>query len=147
MGSTLLAALVRSGHDPADLVVSDTSVERARQVAEEHGARAASSTEAVEGADVVVLAVKPQDMSGLIEEIHDHVRPHTLVVSIAAPISTDFLERRLPDGTSVVRVMPNTPVVTQRVDHHQLLGLGVLVVVEAPDAHRPAVVGRPETEA
>jgi pyrroline-5-carboxylate reductase len=109
MGSTLLAALVRSGHDPTDLVVSDKSAERARQVAEEHGARSAGSTEAVEGADVVVLAVKPQDMSGLIEEIHDHVRPHTLVVSIAAAISTDFLERRLPDGTSVVRVMPNTP--------------------------------------
>ncbi|WP_122261207.1 pyrroline-5-carboxylate reductase [Ornithinimicrobium cerasi] len=109
MGSTLLAALVRSGHDPGDLVVSDRSSGRAEQVAAEHGTRAAASTAAVETADVVVLAVKPQDMAALIEEIHDHVRPHALVVSIAAAISTDYLERRLPEGTSVVRAMPNTP--------------------------------------
>ncbi|GAA5166926.1 pyrroline-5-carboxylate reductase [Ornithinimicrobium tianjinense] len=109
MGSTLLAALVRSGHDPAQLVVSDKSPGRAEEIAAQHGVRAASSTAAVEQGDVVVLAVKPQDMEALIEEIHDHVRPHTLVVSIAAAISTDFLERRLPEGTSVVRVMPNTP--------------------------------------
>jgi pyrroline-5-carboxylate reductase len=109
MGSTLLAALVRSGHDPADLVVADKSPERAEQVAAQHGARAAGAVEAAAGADVVVLAVKPQDMAGLIEQIHDAVRPGALVVSIAAAITTDFLERRLPAGTSVVRVMPNTP--------------------------------------
>jgi pyrroline-5-carboxylate reductase len=109
MGSTLLAALVRSGHDPADLVVADKSQERAVQVAEKHGARAARADEAAGAADVVVLAVKPQDMAELIEQIHDAVRPGTLVVSIAAAITTDFLERRLPAGTSVVRVMPNTP--------------------------------------
>ncbi|GAA1174696.1 pyrroline-5-carboxylate reductase [Ornithinimicrobium humiphilum] len=109
MGSTLLAALARSGHDPADLVVADKSPERAGQVADQHGARAASAPDAVAAADVVVLAVKPQDMAELIEQIHDHVRPGTLVVSIAAAITTDWLERRLPEGTSVVRVMPNTP--------------------------------------
>jgi pyrroline-5-carboxylate reductase len=109
MGSTLIAALVRSGHDAADLVVADKSVQRAQHVAQEHGARALPAAEAVSAADIVVLAVKPQDMSALVEEVHDHVRPGTLVVSIAAGISTDFLERRLPEGTSVVRVMPNTP--------------------------------------
>ena len=108
MGHTLLAALVRSGHDPADLVVSDRFLDRAEQVAEPFGARAVSSAEAAELADVLVLAVKPQDMEALIAEIHDHVREHALVVSIAAGISTDFLERRLPEGASVVRVMPNT---------------------------------------
>ena len=109
MGSTLLAALVRSGHDPADLVVADKSPERAEQVAAQHGARAAAADEAASAADVVVLAVKPQDMAGLIEQVRDAVRPGALVVSIAAGITTDFLERRLPEGTSVVRVMPNTP--------------------------------------
>ncbi len=109
MGGTLLAALVRSGHDPADLVVADKSAERAEQVATGHGARTAAADEAAAAADVIVLAVKPQDMAGLIEQIHHAVRPGTLVVSIAAAITTDFLERRLPPGTSVVRVMPNTP--------------------------------------
>ncbi|MGD8149234.1 pyrroline-5-carboxylate reductase [Ornithinimicrobium sp. Y1694] len=109
MGSTLLAALVRSGHDPEDLVVSDKAPERAEQVATAHGARMLDAVAAVAEADVVVLAVKPQDMPALMEQVHDHIRPGTLVVSIAAAISTDFLERRLPEGTSVVRVMPNTP--------------------------------------
>ncbi len=109
MGSTLLAALVRSGHDPQDLLVADKSAERAEQVAAEHGSRAVAAAEAVASADVVLVAVKPQDMAALVEEIRDAVRPGALVVSIAAGISTDFLERRLPEGTSVVRVMPNTP--------------------------------------
>ena len=109
MGSTLLAALVRSGHDPHDLLVADKSAERAEQVAGEHGSRAVGAAEAVAAADVVLVAVKPQDMAALVEEIREAVRPGALVVSIAAGISTDFLERRLPEGTSVVRVMPNTP--------------------------------------
>lgn len=109
MGGTLLAALVRSGHDPADLLVADKSADRASAVAQAHGARAVSAADAVAGADVVVVAVKPQDMAALVAEIHDVVRPGALVVSIAAGISTAFLENRLPEGTSVVRVMPNTP--------------------------------------
>ena len=109
MGSTLVAALIRSGHDPADLLVSDKSRARAEQVAVEHGTRHAAAHEAAAAADTVVLAVKPQDMAALVEQIHDHIRPGALVVSIAAAISTAYLERRLPEGTSVVRVMPNTP--------------------------------------
>ncbi|MFK5581899.1 pyrroline-5-carboxylate reductase [Serinicoccus sp. LYQ131] len=109
MGGTLAAALVRSGHDPDQLVLSDRVVERAEKVATERGTRYAEPAEAVAGADVVVLAVKPQDMEALVGQIRDHVRPEALVISIAAGISTGFLERRLPEGTSVVRVMPNTP--------------------------------------
>ena len=58
---------------------------------------------------MLVLVVKPQDMHGLLAEIRDHVAPGNLVVSLAAGITTDFLESRLPEGSSVVRVMPNTP--------------------------------------
>lgn len=109
MGSTLVAALVRSGHRPEDLVVSDKVLERAAQVAGAHGTRHAGAAEAAATADVLVLAVKPQDMAALVAEIGEHLRPGTLVVSIAAAISTAYLEHRLPEGTSVVRVMPNTP--------------------------------------
>ena len=64
---------------------------------------------AAKSADVLVLVVKPQDMDGLLGEIRDHVVPGNLVVSLAAGITTAFLESRLPEGSSVVRVMPNTP--------------------------------------
>src|SRR5699024_7016231 len=53
--------------------------------------------------------VKPQDMPSLLAQIHDCITSDTLVISVAAGISTEYLENRLPEGTGVVRVMPNTP--------------------------------------
>jgi pyrroline-5-carboxylate reductase len=68
-----------------------------------------SNLDATKLADTLVLVVKPQDMGGLLDEIGPEVRPGQLVVSMAAGITTAFLESRLPDGVPVVRVMPNTP--------------------------------------
>ena len=109
MGSTLLSGLVRSGRDVADLVITGRNTERAEELASASGVRLMGNVDAAKVADTVVLVVKPQDMSGLLAEIRDHVRPGALVVSLAAGITTAFLEERLPAGTAVVRVMPNTP--------------------------------------
>lgn len=109
MGATLLSAFIRAGHSPDSIMVSDKFAERAAEVADEHGVRALDAAVAVAEADIIVLSVKPQDMSMLLGEIGEMVRAEALVISIAAGISTDFLEQHLPEGTSVVRVMPNTP--------------------------------------
>jgi pyrroline-5-carboxylate reductase len=109
MGGTLLSALTRAGHDPSRLVICDRDARRAEDLADEHGVRSAEAAEAGASADVVVLAVKPQDMAALLEQLNGHLAAHALVISIAAGISTEYLERRLPEGTGVVRVMPNTP--------------------------------------
>jgi len=109
MGSTLLSGLVRSGRDAADLVITGRNAERAEELARTSGARHMDNVEAAQVADTLVLVVKPQDMGGLLSEIRDHVRPGALVVSLAAGITTAFLEERLPEGSAVVRVMPNTP--------------------------------------
>jgi pyrroline-5-carboxylate reductase len=109
MGSTLLSGLIRSGRDVADLVITGRNTERAEELARTSGVRRMGNVEAAKTADTVVLVVKPQDMGGLLAEIRDHVRPGALVVSLAAGITTAFLEERLPAGTAVVRVMPNTP--------------------------------------
>jgi pyrroline-5-carboxylate reductase len=109
MGSTLLSGLLRSGRDVADLVITGRNVERAEELASTSGVRLLSNVDAAQVADTLVLVVKPQDMSGLLAEIRDQVRPGALVVSLAAGITTAFLEERLPAGTAVVRVMPNTP--------------------------------------
>jgi len=109
MGSTLLSGLIRSGRDVADLVITGRNTERAEELARTSGVRRMGNVEAAKVADTVVLVVKPQDMDGLLAEIRDHVRPGALVVSLAAGITTAFLEERLPAGTAVVRVMPNTP--------------------------------------
>jgi pyrroline-5-carboxylate reductase len=109
MGSTLLSGLVRSGRDVADLVITGRNTERTEELASTSGVRRLSNVDAAALADTLVLVVKPQDMSGLLAEIRDQVRPGALVVSLAAGITTAFLEERLPAGTAVVRVMPNTP--------------------------------------
>ena len=108
-GSTLLSGLGRPGRDGPDLVITGRDVERTDKLASTSGVRRMDNVEAAQVADTVVLVVKPQDMSGLLAEIRDHVRPGALVVSLAAGITTAFLEERLPPGTAVVRVMPNTP--------------------------------------
>lgn len=109
MGGTLLSAFLRAGHSADDLVVSDKVESRREEVAKAHGVLAADPAAATRGASVVLLAVKPQDMSALLAEIGACVEPGALVISIAAGVSTEFLEGHLPAGTSVVRVMPNTP--------------------------------------
>jgi pyrroline-5-carboxylate reductase len=109
MGSTLISGLIRAGRNTADLLITGRNVERTEELANTYGVRHVSNVDAALEADTLVLVVKPQDMDTLLAEIRDHVRPGALVVSLAAGITTRFLEERLPPGTAVVRVMPNTP--------------------------------------
>ena len=72
---------------------------------------AASNVEAVADRDLVVLAVKPQNMPGLLAELAGAVRPGTVVVSVAAGFPIERIEAALGDAVPVIRVMPNTPCV------------------------------------
>ena len=67
------------------------------------------NVEAAAKADTVAIVVKPQDMADLLDEIAPSLRAGQLVVSLAAGITTAFIESRVPEGVAVVRVMPNTP--------------------------------------
>ena len=109
MGETLLSGLLRGGRRADDLVITERRAERAAELTEKYGVRALENVEAAKVADTLVLVVKPQDMGALLAEIHDHVAEGNLVVSLAAGITTSYLESRLPQGRPVVRVMPNTP--------------------------------------
>ncbi|WP_255355067.1 pyrroline-5-carboxylate reductase [Marmoricola sp. Leaf446] len=109
MGETLISGLVRGGHDPSLLLVVEKRVDRAQVLADRYGVRVVDDLAAVAVADTVALVVKPQDMSEVLAEVRDHVVPGQLVVSLAAGITTAFVEARLQPGVAVVRVMPNTP--------------------------------------
>jgi pyrroline-5-carboxylate reductase len=109
MGETLLSGLIRAGRPVAELLVGEKRLDRARELEEKYAVSVVSNLEATRRADTVALVVKPQDMAAVLEEIAPAVRPGQLVVSLAAGITTAFLEARLPDGVPVVRVMPNTP--------------------------------------
>jgi pyrroline-5-carboxylate reductase len=109
MGETLVSGLIRSGRAPGDLVVTGRTPDKVNALAQRYGVRALPNAEAAESADTLVLCVKPQDMTGLLHELRNHVAAGNTVISLAAGITTELLESHLPDGTSVVRVMPNTP--------------------------------------
>jgi len=109
MGETLASGLLRAGRSPSDLLLTDRRPDRAVELQERYGIDVVSNAEAAAKAGTLLLVVKPQDMGELLDEIAPHLTSGTLVVSLAAGITTAFLEARLPDHTPVVRVMPNTP--------------------------------------
>ncbi len=110
LGEALLSGLLRSGQPADSLLGAEKHPERAAEIAERYGVQTPHPVDAVGQADTVLLAVKPQDMRALLAEVAGALRPGTLVVSLAAGITTALVESELPEGTPVVRVMTNTPV-------------------------------------
>ncbi len=99
---------------PGRITASDLSEDRRNHLKESFGINITSENkEAVTGSEIVILAVKPQVMSIVLEDIGPVVSSNHIVVSIAAGITIHSLEKRLPEGTRVVRVMPNTPALVQ----------------------------------
>jgi pyrroline-5-carboxylate reductase len=114
-GEALIAGFLSSGwRQPAEIVATVRHQERLDLLAEKYGIETTlSNAEAVQGAAIVVIAVKPQDIEGLLTEIAGAVSAGQTVVSIAAAIPTSLIERHLSDRVPVVRAMPNTPVTVQ----------------------------------
>ena len=112
MGEALISGLIRSGGRTADeMMVTNRREERARELAGKYGVTATlDNAEAARWADVLVLMAKPQDTEVLLSQIREHVGPQDLVISFAAGVRTSFVEKHLPDGVPVVRVMSNVPV-------------------------------------
>lgn len=111
IGEILAAGLIASAwRPPEQILVTARRAERARELRARYGLHAGTSNpEAVREARILVVTVKPTDVDALLAEIASEVTPGHLVVSVAAAISTKFIERRLPDGVAVVRAMPNAP--------------------------------------
>jgi pyrroline-5-carboxylate reductase len=111
IGESLLRGLLSGGwRKPEEVVVTVRDEERASELAEQHGVRATlSNTEAVAGATLVVIAVKPQDFDTLLGEIGGVLTPEQTVLSVAAAIPTATIEAKVAPGVPVVRAMPNRP--------------------------------------
>jgi pyrroline-5-carboxylate reductase len=110
MGAALLGGLIAAGHDAESLAVAEADpVRRHALEAEFAGVRVAPAAPWVVGdADVVLVAVKPPDVHGVLEAARPALGEHTLIVSIAAGVPLASLEIAAP-GRPVVRAMPNTP--------------------------------------
>src|SRR6266853_4893480 len=106
IGESVIAGLQSS--DWADIVATTRREERAAELRERHGIETTvSNAHAIAGAEVVVLAVKAQDVEKLLEEIGHLLLPEQTVLSIVAAIPTASIERRLARDVPVVRAMPN----------------------------------------
>ena len=110
MGEALRSGMLRSGTAPTDVVVTARRPERAETLHDRYGVEVLSNADAARWAETLILTVKPQDMAALLDELGPHVPADRLVVTAAAGTTTAFIESRLADGTPVVRVMSNTPV-------------------------------------
>ena len=108
MGETLAAGFLARLTPSPSVVIAEKRTERAAELADRLDVRIAPMAEAVSNADIVVLAVKPQDFRAMLAELAPSLQPGALVISIAAGIPTSMMEELLP-GAAVVRVMPNTP--------------------------------------
>ncbi|WP_072690718.1 pyrroline-5-carboxylate reductase [Rhodococcus marinonascens] len=127
IGEALISGLLQAGHAVRDLVVAESYSARAEELAAAYSVRVTTTADAAEGADVIVIAVKPDDVEDALTEVStvdlDGEREQ-LLVSLVTGVATSFYEVRLPAGFPVVRVMPNTPM---------LVGEGVSVL--APGRH------------
>lgn len=111
IGESLISGLLSSGwREPGEIAATGRRAERVAELRERHGVDATlSNHDAVAGAALVVIAVKPQDIDVLLGEIGALILPEQTVLSVAAAIPTTKLEARLSPGVPVVRAMPNTP--------------------------------------
>jgi pyrroline-5-carboxylate reductase len=108
IGEALLSGLLSSGW--SDIVVTSRRDDRVAELRERHDVEATTSNpDAVRGAALVVIAVKPQDIDALLTEIGPLVSSEQTVLTIAAAIPTAYIEARVAEGVPVVRAMPNSP--------------------------------------
>lgn len=95
---------------PKSLIASDPYEPMRKAFAKETGARAVeSNAEVVKAANVLVLAVKPDQTAPVLNEIRSHFKREQLLISIAAGVPLAKLEAPLGEGARAIRVMPNTP--------------------------------------
>ena len=151
IGEALLSGLLSSQWRPAgDVVVTARREERLAELRERYGVEATSdNAAAVLDARLVVVAVKPQDIDVLLQEIGDALTPEQTLVSVAAAIPTAHIEERIAPSVPVVRAMPNAPATV----HEGMAGICAgahaadsdLALAEEALSHLGRVVRVPET--
>lgn len=111
MGSAIIKGILAAGLvDRSRLAASDPVEVLGKALVEETGVRFTQDNAAlVEASDIVVLAVKPQVMDGMLKDLAAASLGDRLWISIAAGVPISRIEGFLPEGARVVRVMPNTP--------------------------------------
>lgn len=111
MASAIIKGLIKSGFaKPENLIATQAETEGVEEKSKDLGIRIILDNKPlVEKSDIIFIATKPNQVEGVLKEISPLITADKLVVSIAAGVTTGFIESNLPTGTRVIRVMPNTP--------------------------------------
>jgi pyrroline-5-carboxylate reductase len=111
LGESMLRGFLSSGWRSADdLAVTGRREDHLAELREKFGISAGrSNTDAIRGAGLVIISVKPQDMEAVLEEISSELQIDQTILSVAAGVRTSSIEAHLPAGSRVVRAMPNAP--------------------------------------
>jgi pyrroline-5-carboxylate reductase len=112
IGEALLSGLLRGESprfSPADIVVVEHYPQRIEYLTARYGIEVVDIATAAEQAATILIAVKPQDIDAVLQQLTGRIGTEHLVVSVAAGITTARIERGLTAGVPVVRCMPNTP--------------------------------------
>lgn len=110
LGESLVAGLIEQGLPPGNLWLTSRRAERQQQLKGRYGSKTgADNLQAAEGADAVILAVKPQQMAQLCSELVELDWHGKLLISVAAGLPIDRYEAWLEQSVAFVRSMPNTP--------------------------------------
>lgn len=123
MGTAILAGMIQSGTEGSNVRVTTKTVSSAEELAKKYGVTAFATeyqpnanSLATEGADMVLVAVKPAYVIEVLDQVKSVIADKASVISVAAGVQTKTMEEHLPDSVSVIRAMPNTPA---------LIGLGL----------------------
>ncbi len=102
--------LKKEWFSPQNILVSEPVKARREYLEEYYSVKTTDkNNEVIEKRDLILLAVKPQVMEGVLKEIKEKVNPERhLILTIAAGLPLSFYEKRLPEKTKIVRIMPNT---------------------------------------
>ena len=135
MGEALISALISSGVNPELITISEKRADRSAELIARYSIRQAPLSINVAEADAVLLVVKPQDMSAVLEEIKGSINPAAVVISFAAGKTISFISSALGTTNPVIRVMPNTPTMVGAGMAAASIGAGVT------DAHKRFALG------
>ncbi|MCX8084054.1 MAG: pyrroline-5-carboxylate reductase [Calditerrivibrio sp.] len=112
MATALIKGLLKSEMIPAEnIYASDVDMEKLESLSNEYGINIIykNNKKLVDDSDIVILAVKPQIMGKVLKEISDRINDNKLLISIAAGISSEYVEEMLGKKVRFIRTMPNTP--------------------------------------
>ncbi|HJO48896.1 MAG TPA: pyrroline-5-carboxylate reductase [Candidatus Scalindua sp.] len=111
MGEALINGILRAGLSSSDkIMVSDVDKKRLQILEKEAGIKTTQDNKKITSdSDIIILAVKPNMMGNILDELNSEITSKHLIISIAAGVPLSFMESSLNEGCRVVRVMPNTP--------------------------------------